>query len=569
MRIKLLLVLFLSILFLNPIHALDNKDVIRVGISNQSFSSYEHQSVKLSSINMIKIVDMSSMGAIEPIEANKVVEVKFKDGKYNIYVDNELKYENLIGPLTFSSNAELQILDLNRKGTPAKYKGMIELKTAKNNLRFHIINVIDMQNYLRGVVPNEMPISFGLEALKAQSVAARNYAYNAKISPNYDVVDSTASQVYYGANSYREISDTAINQTQGIYALYHDKPISALYFSTSAGMTDDWDDVFNNGVKSNFHPYLKARADIQGQKPLKSEAEVVKFYSSNTTGIDTNSPKFRWNFEFTRNELEEVLHTTLQQQSKAGLVSPSYDGDDKLEGLKEIKPLKRTQSGKITELLIVAKNGEYVVKKELGIRRVLKKNNQMLPSANFFIETTGSEYLGENKQPNKVEIKDDENSKIIKLFDNIGEDKYPSKFKFIGGGFGHGVGMSQFGAYNLAKQGKKYPEILHAYYTDINISTLPKTVLYNEYNVFYKTEFYFSKKDFKAAYLIIDNQKNVSEFPFKINEYEFLDTKDAAFNRLIKMNVTQYLKEGKNTVTFAPLTKENKGRYIKFRLELI
>ena len=569
MRIKLLLVLFLSILFLNPIHALDNKDVIRVGISNQSFSSYEHQSVKLSSINMIKIVDMSSMSAIEPIEANKIVEVKFKDGKYNIYVDNELKYENLIGPLTFSSNAELQILDLNRKGTPAKYKGMIELKTAKNNLRFHIINVIDMQNYLRGVVPNEMPISFGLEALKAQSVAARNYAYNAKISSNYDVVDSTASQVYYGANSYREISDTAINQTQGIYALYHDKPISALYFSTSAGMTDDWDDVFNNGVKSNFHPYLKARADIQGQKPLKSEAEVVKFYSSNTTGIDTNSPKFRWNFEFTRNELEEVLHTTLQQQSKAGLVSPSYDGDDKLEGLKEIKPLKRTQSGKITELLIVAKNGEYVVKKELGIRRVLKKNNQMLPSANFFIEATGSEYLGENKQPNKVEIKDDENSKIIKLFDNIGEDKYPSKFKFIGGGFGHGVGMSQFGAYNLAKQGKKYPEILHAYYTDINISTLPKTVLYNEYNVFYKTEFYFSKKDFKAAYLIIDNQKNVSEFPFKINEYEFLDTKDAAFNRLIKMNVTQYLKEGKNTVTFASLTKENKGRYIKFRLELI
>ena len=61
------------------------------------------------------------------------------------------------------------------KGNPAKYKGMIEIRTSKSNNGFNIVNVLDIDNYLRGVVPNEMPVSFGLEALKAQAIAARNY----------------------------------------------------------------------------------------------------------------------------------------------------------------------------------------------------------------------------------------------------------------------------------------------------------------------------------------------------------------------------------------------------------
>ena len=68
--------------------------------------------------------------------------------------------------------------NLNRKGNPAYYRGMIELQAAHpgNKGKFNIINVLDTQTYLKGVVPNEMPVSFGLNALKAQAVAARNYA---------------------------------------------------------------------------------------------------------------------------------------------------------------------------------------------------------------------------------------------------------------------------------------------------------------------------------------------------------------------------------------------------------
>ena len=556
MKKGLIILLITTFLFMNA-HAQMEKSTVRVGISNQSFSQFDYQNIKLSSQNTIKVVDMSQNTSIQDIEANKIVEIQMIDGLYAILVDGEKKYENLQGPLLFSSNAKLEVVELNRKGMPAKYDGMIEITKSKNDQRFNVVNVVDIENYLRGVVPNEMPISFGLEALKAQAVAARNYVTNAKISPNYDVTDSTASQVYYGVNSYRDISDKAINETKGIYALYNEKPISALYFSTSAGITDDWDDVFATEKNKGLHPYLKASYDKENQKPLKSEDDVKKFYLSKDTGFDINSPKFRWEYDFTRVELEEVLHNTLQQQSKAGLVEPKYDGDIKLEGLKEIKPIKRTQSGKLVEIEIVAKSGNYKVKKELGIRRLIKKNNTALPSANFFVETQGREKLAQDNEENNS------------FFDSFDMEKYPSNFKFIGGGYGHGVGMSQFGAYNLSKAGKNYIQILKHYYSDINISTIPKTVFYNEYNVWYKTEFYFDKKAFNKAYLIVDNPKNVTEFPFKINNYDFNDTKSITKDKLIKMDITQYLKEGINIINFAPLTRENKGKTVDYRVELL
>jgi len=281
MKIKLLLVLFLSLFFIGLVNAAEEKKVVRVAISNQNFSSYDHNNVKISSNSPIKIIDMLQNSQLQPIEENKIIEVIIQNELLNVYVDNKLKEENLQGPLVFGSNSELEIVELNRKGIPAKYDGMIELKVSKNYETFNVVNVVDMQNYLRGVVPNEMPVSFGLEALKAQSIAARNYAMNANMNPNYDLVDSTAAQVYYGANSYRDITDKAVNETNGIYALYDEKPIMAQYFSTSPGLTDDWDDVFGDSGSYGLHPYLKSKPDFEKQKPLKSEDDVIDFIVRN------------------------------------------------------------------------------------------------------------------------------------------------------------------------------------------------------------------------------------------------------------------------------------------------
>lgn len=550
MKIKVLLGLFLSLLFFNFALADDEKNVIRVGISNQNFSNWEYKSADFISENIIKIIDMSQNVQIEEIKANTPINITFSEEGYSINIENSASYSKLAGPLLLSSNAPIGIVNLNRKGTPAKYKGMIEIRTSKTNKGFNIINVLDMDNYLRGVVPNEMPVSFGLEALKAQAIAARNYAAKGEISPNYDVSDSTASQVYYGVNSYRDISDEAVLKTKGIYALHNNKPITALYFSTSPGITDDWDDVFSDGNNMGIHPYLKPKYDLNN-KALKSESEVEEFYSKNDNGLDVTSPKFRWTIEFTREELENILSQTLMQQSNAGLVYPKYDGSIPITGLKEIKPIKRTNSGKITELLISTDTGDFKVKKELAIRRVLKKNNAILPSANFFIKTNGENVT----------------QKFLGIFDV--EVKNPDNLTFVGGGFGHGVGMSQFGARAMAREGKKYPEILNHYYTDIILSTIPKTVYFNEYNINYNSEFYYEPNVFDGVYLFINNSKNASEFNFKINDTEFNNTSDFANNRLIKINIAQYLKEGINTISFEPLTIKNKGKTITYQVEFV
>ena len=562
-NIKILLVLLLSLLVFNTISnsadALEEKKTIRVGISNQNFSSREHEKIKISSQDIIKIIDLVQNTRFDDVKAGDEVEIVMNGNTFDIYINDKKKYENLSGPLLLSSNKPLEVIELNRKGTPAKYEGMFEIKASKKSGYFNLINIVDMQTYLKGVVPNEMPVSFGLEAQKAQAVAARNYVTRAQISPDFDVVDSTSSQVYYGLNSHTQTSNDAVDETQGIYALYRETPISALYYSTSPGISDDWDDVFNNGIKSNLHPYLKAKYETTN-KPLKNEDDVIEFYSSKE-GFDVNSPKLRWCVEFEQKELVDILNTTLLQQSNAGLVEPKFDKNVKIEGVKEIKPLKRTQSGKIIELLISTDKGDYKIKKELGIRRVLKKNNSMLASANFYVEK-GALVDEDDNETQK------ENHGVIKLFSVINKDKYPDTFKLIGGGSGHGVGMSPYGANNMAKSGKKYPEILHFYYTDINISTIPKTVLYNEYNISYKSEFYFDKKTFNEAYIVIDNKKHVSEFPFKINEYDFSNTKEISNNELLKMNITQYLKQGINCVEFLPLSAQNKGKFVTYRIEL-
>ncbi|MBR5304301.1 MAG: SpoIID/LytB domain-containing protein [Candidatus Gastranaerophilales bacterium] len=557
MKLKLLLVLFLGLFIIQKPILAQEKQVVRVAISNQNFSTYEHQSVKLSSDDFIKIIDMSQKNQIDPVDANKIIEIRMENSLFNIYIDGDLKYENLNGPLLFGSNKELQILELNRKGTPAKYFGMLELRHSKNNIFFNIINVIDMQNYLRGVVSNEMPISFGLEALKAQSVAARNYVQNAQINQNYDVVDSTASQVYYGVNSYKDVADMAVYQTKGIYALYDEKPITALYFSTSTGITDDWEDIFGTGVYSGKYPYLKARYDLDNE-PLKSERDVEKFLSQKDNGLDINSPKFRWEFEFDRGELEEVLHYTLQQQSKLGYVSPNYDGDIKIEGLKEIIAIKRTPAGKITELEIKSKTGNYKIKTQLAIRRVLKKNNAMMPSTAFFVIASKKE---------EALLNEGSDAGLLNIFDSEAEGRYPKTFKVVGGGFGHGVGMSQYGASALAKVGKRYPEILKHYYTDIKISTIPKIVEANEYNMGSKVEFYFEPEVYKEAYLYINNTRGVKEFPFKINDIEFSETAHIANKKVVKINITEYLRQGINIIDFPPLSYDNKGKHIIYRVE--
>src|SRR5689334_5228289 len=135
------------------------------------------------------------------------------------------------------------------------YRGAIEVFANPRN-SFTVVNELPLEDYLPGVVPNELsPATYGeIEALKAQAVAARTYAVrNLGQSKNegYDICASDACQVYMGAGSEQPLSTQAVMETRGVIATYKDEPINALYSSTCGGRTEDAENIFDEKV-----PYL-------------------------------------------------------------------------------------------------------------------------------------------------------------------------------------------------------------------------------------------------------------------------------------------------------------------------
>ncbi len=136
-----------------------------------------------------------------------------------------------------------------------RYRGAIEVFGNSRNT-FTVVNELSLEDYLPGVVPNELsPTTFGeIEALKAQAVAARTYAVrNMGQSKNegYDICATDACQVYMGAGSEHPLSSQAVMETRGVIATYKDEPINALYSSTCGGRTEDAENIFDEKF-----PYL-------------------------------------------------------------------------------------------------------------------------------------------------------------------------------------------------------------------------------------------------------------------------------------------------------------------------
>ena len=251
---------------------------VRVGIGSQNFSTYLWKNATIYGNGEFEVYNNKTY--INTYDSENSININMV-GKIFVLTDSE---NNVIakvsGPIRFKSDFGMfGIKDLKRGGKNALYRGEIELVCAKDD-NFYIVNSIGVEDYLKGVVPNEMPVSFGLEALKAQSVAARNYVLSPRVkaNPNYDVVDSVASQVYYGANTEKDLSNQAIRETQGIVAIYDWDLILAQYSSTAGGYTESYHNAFSDTVTKRFpadiKPYLIARPDYDSFPRLNTEEEA-------------------------------------------------------------------------------------------------------------------------------------------------------------------------------------------------------------------------------------------------------------------------------------------------------
>lgn len=528
-KLKNLFLLLILILIANmpKTIATDNNIPIKAGISDTDFRTYIFSSMEFLNANKLSVID-SATGYSAPLKENsQILKVTSENNLFRIYTDNTLVAQNLTGPIMIRPIEDknfIEISGLKRKGKQAAYRGIIELvRSSKDPSKFSAVNVLSLKNYLRGVVPNEMPVRFGLEALKAQTVAARNYAVAPRVKayPEFDVCDSVACQVYFGANTEDELSDRAINETDGIIASDNEnKPILALYSSTAGGYTESYEFAFSDPNTRIFPStpvhYLSATPDNEDFGTLDTNEKAERFYLSKPEAFDDQSPYYRWSKDWTESELEKVLSKTMVSQSATGFITPALTKSDDFGKLKSIKVLQRGISGKVIKLQIETDKNTFTVQKELVIRRCFQKNGISLPSANFVI--------------NYIEA----NTPV---------------YKFWGGGFGHGVGLSQWGAGKMASLGYTYDEILRHYYKGIKLSTIPKKL--SPYKIT-NDEIFLDKSE--KAEIVINNHGQYKKLIVYINNKE-LNVK--LKEDTTKIDISKYTEKGINKISYLPVAPEN------------
>ena len=509
--------------------------LVRVGIGTNGFSTYEWDNATIYATGEFEVYNKKTY--INTYDSNSEINISMV-GHIFVLTDADGKViEKVSGPIIFKTDfGFVGVKGLKRAGRDAIYRGTLQLVSSPKDGKFYIVNELELEDYLKGVVPNEMPVAFGLEALKAQTVAARNYVLSprTKSNPNYDVVDSVASQVYFGADTEKELSDRAVYETSGIVALYDWNLILAQYSSTAGGYTESYSNAFSDPLTKKFpsdgKPYLVAKPDYADFEPLNSEEAAFEFYKKKHKSYDIKSPYYRWEREWNGQEIQDEVQANIAAQSATGFITPAVAKGETIGIIKRLNVKKRGDSGKIIELEIETDEGNYTVRKELVIRRLFTNHGKALPSANVAFEH---------------EYDDDGNLIYIKAY---------------GGGFGHGVGLSQYGAGYMGKElHKSFDEILKHYYSGIVLATEPDTLSTSKRNI---TKNFYSNNG--SANLVIDNKYKISKLDITVNDTETKLALDTS-QRYNIIDLSKYTVKGMNTVKlFYP---ESKGG-IRFYIEI-
>lgn len=374
-------VILLWILLLDTAYAMNTEKeepLIRVLIMDSGYQSYYHQSVSLT-----------------------------WQGQEYVFGGETCGEEAL--SCTFEGGTEgIQISSVQREqGTPI-YRG--SLKITKKPEGFLIVNTLPLETYLEAVVPSEMPSSYPAEALKAQAVCARTYAWKQikeKKLESYgaDVDDSVNYQVYNNIGP-EESTTQAVKETEGKILSQNGKPIEAYYFSTSAGVTST-DEIW--GAESSA-PYLK----------------------SVDCSFDSEEPWRTWETEISRENVEQ------RAQRIEGC-------EGSLTGL---EVTGKSESGAVTRLRVHTEGGDGEVVNEYEIRSFLAPDKEI--------------FAGKEKEKKKG------GSLLPSAYFSLEERE--DGFLICGGGYGHGVGMSQTAAGKMAEEGYIWEEILLYFFRDVEIS---------------------------------------------------------------------------------------------------
>lgn len=350
-----------------------------------------------------------------------------------------------------------------------KYRGEIEIIFEHQLL--NIINVIEIEKYLYGVLKKEISPEWPDEVLKAQAIAARTFALsnmNKFADEGYNICATTNSQAYGGVNHEHPATNKAVNDTYGIILTFEGEPINAVYHSDSGGCTENSEDVWGG-----FVPYLRS---------VPSNYEEI-----------VSPPNHQWDCSFTEEELLKKL------------ANNGY----RFNNIQDIIISDNTEAGRVRSVVIVGDNNQKITLKTNDFRLLVGPT--MIRSSLFTIDISGkkieekkvnhddqsifektteqelkkksvSEVISEDRDfsiPELIELLN--RSKEEPLLEEKGLPKEENNttnstdkliFSFRGQGNGHGVGLSQWGAYGMASQGYSYEDILKYYYQGVQLKKI-------------------------------------------------------------------------------------------------
>ena len=391
--------------------------------------------VMLSASQPFLLRDSSSRTVVGKYPAQTKIFVSWKNGM--LFIDNkpvkatgiEMEYET-------EKNGLNGVFEVNRK----TYRGRILLKTAAAGMT--VINALPVETYLDGVVAGEMPDDWPAEALKAQAVAARTFAlYNIGRhgSEGFDLCASTHCQVYGGAGMEQPHAVAAVEATRGQVLTYGGKLITALFHTSSGGQTENSEDVWGS-----YFPYLRSVKDS-----------------------DQEAPFYRWTVKYTAADIEKRLQAAGISIGKLQAI-----GSSPLKDAQQAFP-DRSAAGRVKKLQFIGTQGSTElsgdrVRSIFGLKSTYFDVETMVPTDKK-IDVPISPYY---KKEIAVDLPPYKEKGLYTDPESLHRicGRPEEYISFAGRGWGHGLGLSQWGAKSMAKT-MNYQQILYHYYTGTEIKT--------------------------------------------------------------------------------------------------
>lgn len=315
------------------------------------------------------------------------------------------------------------------------YAGTLKLQPNAHQ-SFTLVNNVPLETYVRGVVPHEIGYNAPYPAVQAQAILARTYALASLQrfkADDYELCADTQCQVYRGLENTTEVADRAVADTRGLVLTYNNRVIDALYSSTTGGITANYNDLWDGTPR----PYLQSVLDLANRPENQRSANIsdnknLKAFLDRQEGFnEVGWRTLRWRKSGSLDELQISLKKFLRF---------SGDTTTNFNAIKQLQITKRAPSGRVLEMEVTTDTGKIYVKKD----EIIDAFDP--PDSTFF--------------------------RLEPIYKEQGKEKVLTGYTFIGGGLGHGVGMSQTGSYNLARMGFTYDRILNFYYTNTQLQKL-------------------------------------------------------------------------------------------------